>query len=146
MGYPDPRQAIVAQLAQPIAKPLWQSRPSPGGWRSAISRGGGHDADAGTVRLVKQREILGHELHAIAFDERNGRPHRYLVGVVKGSDGDSGLSGLAGGGGGPPRRATSRGLTSAAGAGLARSAVAAGSPAAALKLRLASACASEKDQ
>ena len=104
MGYPDPRQAIVAQLAQPIAKPLWQSRPSPGGWRSAISRGGGHDADAGTVRLVKQREILGHELHAIAFDDRNGRPHRYLVGVVKDSDGDWEISGLAGGGVGDPPR------------------------------------------
>jgi hypothetical protein len=103
MGYPDPRQAIVAQLAQPGGKPLWRSRPSPGGWRSAISRGGGHDADPGTIRFVKQRGIAGHELHAITFDDRNGRPHRYLVGV-KDFDGDWEISGLAGGGVGDPRR------------------------------------------
>jgi len=57
MRYPDPRQAIVAQLAQPGGKPLWQSAPSPGGWRRAISRGGGHDADPDTVRFVKRRGI-----------------------------------------------------------------------------------------
>jgi len=104
MGYPDPRQAIVAQLAQPRAKPLWQRLPSPGGWRSAISRGGGHDADPGTVSFVKQRGIPGHELHAVAFADRDGRHYRYLVGVVKGSDGNWEVNGLAGGGVGDPPR------------------------------------------
>lgn len=103
MGYPDPRQAIVAQLAQPRAKPLWRSRPSPGGWRCAISRGGGHDADPDTTRFVKQRGILGQELYAVTFDDRNGTPYRYLVGV-KDSDGGWEINGLAGGGVGDPLR------------------------------------------
>jgi hypothetical protein len=77
MGYPDPRQAIVTQLAQPRRKPIWQSAPSAGGWRRAISRGGGHDADPDTMRFVKQRGIPGHELHAVAFADRNGRNYRY---------------------------------------------------------------------
>ncbi len=103
MGYPDPRQAIIAQLAQPGAKPLWRSHPSPGGRRSAISRGGGQDADPGTIRFVKHRGIAGHELHAVTFDDRNGRPHRYLVGVKDSANGWE-ISGLAGGGVGDPRR------------------------------------------
>lgn len=56
------------------------------------------------VRFVKQREILGHQLHAVAFDDRNARPCRYLVGVVRDSDGDWEISGLAGGGVGDPPR------------------------------------------
>ena len=104
MRYPDPRQAIAAQLAQPRPKPLWQSRPSPGGWRSAISRGDGHDADPTTLRFVKKRGIPGHELHAVAFDDRDGRHYRYLVGVVKRADGDWKVNGLAGGGVGDPPR------------------------------------------
>ena len=103
MGYPDPRQAIVAQLAQASGKPLWQSAPSPGGWRRAISRAGGQDADPGTVRFVKQRGIPGHELHAIAFDDRDGRNYRFLVGVVQHASGWE-VKGLAGGGEGDPRR------------------------------------------
>ena len=103
MGYPDPRQAIVAQLAQPRGKPLWQSAPSPGGWRRAISRGGGHDADPDTMRFVKQRGIPGHELHAVAFADRDGRNYRFLVGVVRDASGWE-VKGLAGGGGGDPPR------------------------------------------
>jgi hypothetical protein len=97
MGYPDPRQAIVAQLAQPRRKPLWQSAPSPGGPRAAISRGGGHDADPDTVRFVKQRGIPGRELHAVTFADREGMTYRYLVGVVQGAGGWQ-VKGLAGGG------------------------------------------------
>ncbi len=101
MRYPDPRQAIVAQLAQQEGKPLWQSAPSPGGWRRAISRGGGHDADPGTVRFVKQRGIPGHELHAVAFADRDGRNYRFLVGLVRDASGWE-VKGLAGGGAGDP--------------------------------------------
>src|SRR3984893_778053 len=101
--YPDPRQAIVAQLAQPRGKPLWQSAPSPGGWRRAISRGGGHDADPDTMRFVKQRGIPGHELHAVAFADRDGRNYRFLVGVVRDASGWE-VKGIAGGGGGDPPR------------------------------------------
>ncbi len=104
MRYPDPQQAIVAQLAQPRRKPFWQSRPSPGGWRSAISRGGGHDADPSTVSFVKKRGIRGHELHAVAFADGDGRRYRYLVGVAEGSDGSWAVDGLAGGGEGDPPR------------------------------------------
>jgi hypothetical protein len=101
--YPDPRQAIVAQLAQPGGKPLWHSAPSPGGWRRAISRGGGQDANPGTVRFVKQRGIPDHELHAVAFADRDGRNHRFLVGVVRDASGWE-VKGLAGGGAGDPPR------------------------------------------
>jgi hypothetical protein len=104
MGYPDPQQAIVAQLAQPRGKPFWQSRASPGGWRSAISRGGGHDADPDTISFVKQRGIPGHELHAVAFADLDGRRYRYLVGVAEGADGSWEVDGLAGGGIGDPSR------------------------------------------
>jgi hypothetical protein len=104
MGYPDPRQAIVAQLAQPRGKPLWQSAPSPGGWRRAISRGLGHDADPDTVRFVKHRGIPGQELHAVAFADRDGRNYRYLVGVVQDAKGGWQVKGLAGGGGNDPPR------------------------------------------
>jgi hypothetical protein len=103
MGYPDPRQAIVTQLAQPRRKPIWQSAPSAGGWRRAISRGGGRDADPDTMRFVKQRGIPGHELHAVAFADRDGRNYRYLVGVVQGAGGWQ-VKGLAGGGEGDPPR------------------------------------------
>ena len=103
MGYPDPRQAIVAQLVRPRGKPLWQSAPSTGGWRTAISRDGGQDADPGTVRLVKKRGIPGHELHAVAFADRDGRRYRYLVGVVQGAS-DWEVKGLAGGGEGDSPR------------------------------------------
>jgi hypothetical protein len=96
MGYPDPRQAILAQLAQPRGKPLWQSAPSPGGWRRAISRGLGHDADPGTVRFVKHRGIPGEELHAVAFADRDGKNYRFLVGVVRDASGWK-VKGLAGG-------------------------------------------------
>ncbi|MDQ6876389.1 MAG: hypothetical protein M3082_01570 [Candidatus Dormibacteraeota bacterium] len=103
IGYPDPRQTIVAQLAQQRGNPLWQSAPSPGGWRGAISRSGGHDADPATVRFVKQREIPGHELHAVAFADQDGRTYRYLVGVVQGTGGWE-VEGLAGGSGNEPPR------------------------------------------
>jgi hypothetical protein len=53
MAYPDSQQAIVAQLAEPRGRPFWQIRPSPGGWRSAISHGGGHDADPDTISFVE---------------------------------------------------------------------------------------------
>ncbi len=104
MGYLDPRQAIVAQLAQPRRKPVWQSTPSPGGPRAAISRGGGHDADPDTVRFVKQRGIPGQELHAVSFADRDGRNYRYLVGVVQDAKGGWQVKGLAGGGEGDPPR------------------------------------------
>ena len=103
MGYPDPKQAIAAELARPRGKPLWQSAPSAGGLRRAISRGGGHDADPGTVRFVKQRGIRGHELHAVAFADRDGRNYRYLVGVAQGAGGWE-VNGLAGGSGNDPPR------------------------------------------
>jgi hypothetical protein len=83
---------------------MWQSPSPPGGWRSAISRGAGHDADPVTIRFIKHRSIRGRELHAVAFADRAGRRYRYLVGVVRGSDGDWELSGLAGGGEHDPPR------------------------------------------
>jgi len=104
MGYPDPRLAVLAHLARPRAKPVWQSAPSPGGWRGAISRGGGFNADSTTVRFVKQRGIPGHELYAVAFADRDGRNYRIVVGVVQGADGGWEVKGLAGGGGSDPPR------------------------------------------
>lgn len=82
MGYPDPQQAIVAQLAQPRRRPVWESAPSAGGWQRAISRGGGHDADPDTMRFVKQRKPPGTH-HLI---ERQLPTGRNTVGI---SDGDS---------------------------------------------------------
>src|ERR1700680_1736694 len=103
MGYPDPRQATVAQLAQLKRKPIWQSAPSPGGSRAVISRGGGLDADPHTVRFVKRRSIPGQELHAVAFADRDGRNYRFLVGLVRDASGWE-VKGLAGGGAGDPPR------------------------------------------
>ena len=101
MAYPDAKQAIVAQLSSPRGKPMWQSAPSPGGWRRAITRGGGHDADPDTIRFVKQRAIRGHELHAVTFADRDGTRYRFLVGVVQQAGGWKDLAG--GSEGNPPR-------------------------------------------
>src|SRR5712691_6895425 len=95
MGYPDLRQAIIARLAQPRGKTLWQS---------ALSPGGGRDADPDTIRFIKRRGISGHELHAVAFADRDGRNYRYLVGVSQDAKGGWEVTGLAGGGEGEPQR------------------------------------------
>ncbi len=104
MGYPNPQQAVVAYLARPRGEPQWQSAPSPAGWRGAISRGGGFDANPSTVRFVKQRGVPGHELHAVAFADQDGKNCRFLVGVVQAADGGWEVKGLAGGGGSDPPR------------------------------------------
>ncbi len=104
LSYPDPKRAIVAELARARGRPIWRSAASPGGWRTAISRGTGHDADPETVRFIKHRSIPDQELHAIAFADREGRVYRYVVGVVKGRDGGWQVRGLAGGGQGDPPR------------------------------------------
>jgi hypothetical protein len=104
MGYADPKQAIAARLVQPRGKPMWESQPSPAGWRDVVSRGAGRDADPVTLRFVKQRSIADHELHAVAFADSGGRHYRYLVGVVTSRDGSWQVSGLAGGGEGDPPR------------------------------------------
>ena len=83
---------------------MWESQPSPEGWRGAVSRGAGRDAAPGTIRFVKQRSIPGHELHSVAFADSDGRRYRYLVGVVRSRDGSWQVSGLAGGGVGDPPR------------------------------------------
>lgn len=77
---------------------MWQSAASRGGWRRSVSRGAGHDADPVTIRFIKHRSTPGRELHAVAFADRAGMRYRYLVGVVRGSDGHWELDGLAGGG------------------------------------------------
>src|ERR1700674_4627001 len=104
MGHADPKQAIAAYLVQSRGKPMWESQPSPEGWRGAVSRGAGRDAAPGTIRFVKQRSIPGHELHSVAFADSDGRRYRYLVGVVRSRDGSWQVSGLAGGGVGDPPR------------------------------------------
>jgi hypothetical protein len=78
MGCADPKQAIAAYLVQPRGKLMWDSQPSPAGWRGAVSRGAGRDADPVTLRCVKQRSIPGYELHAVAFADSDGRHYRYL--------------------------------------------------------------------
>lgn len=104
MDYPDPRQAILAELRKPRAQPVWQSPPSASGWRSSLSRGGGQDAETTTVRFVKHRAIPGQELHAVAFAGRDGRHYRFLIGVVNGAQGGWTVHGAAGGGGNDPPR------------------------------------------
>ncbi len=103
MGYSDPKQAIIASLVRPRATVAWQSAPSPGGWRAAISHGGGHDADSSTLRFRKQRGIQGREIHPVTFGDQEGRNYRFQVGVVQGIDGWE-ASGMAGGGEGDPPR------------------------------------------
>jgi hypothetical protein len=104
MGYSDPKQAIVAQLALPRGKPMWQSAPSPRAARRSIVRGGGHDADPDTMRFIKQRATHHHELHAVTFADREEKKYRFLVGVVQNRDGWE-VKGLAGGGEVDPPRA-----------------------------------------
>jgi hypothetical protein len=104
MGYPNPRQAILAQVVQPRAQPILQSWSRAGHVRADIARGGGYDADPNTVRFVKVRGIPGQELHAVTFADRDGKNYRFLIGVVKDPDGRWGVSGQAGGGGNDPPR------------------------------------------
>ncbi len=100
----DPKQAIVAKIAQLTGTPVGKSPPSAGGWRSAILAGGGWDADPATVCFVKGRGIRGHQVHFVTFKTRAGDERTLVIGVVQDSDGNWDCFGGAGGSGRHPHR------------------------------------------
>ena len=103
MGYPDAKEAVIAYLFKPRGNEVWQGATSPESWRAALSKGGGHDADASTIQFAKQHGTEGHELRAVTFADKGGRRYRFLGGVLQGAGGWE-VSGLAGGGVGDPPR------------------------------------------
>src|SRR2546425_12285218 len=100
----DPRQAIIEQLAAPRGQLISESPASRGGWQSSMRGPGGEDADPDRFSFVKERSVRGQQLHFVRFTTRTGERRRFVVGVVRQSDGQWQVRGCAGGGGGDPPR------------------------------------------
>ena len=68
MGVPDPKQAILDELAGPVG--VWEPGGNgPGGWQSGIVRGGHlEQADMSTVRFVKHRQSARRHVYFVTFE------------------------------------------------------------------------------
>ncbi len=104
-GYPDPWDAIVADLTAPAAElptppTAPDTRPRP-----VVNRGRPFSAHSETIRCLKQRAIAGRRLYAITFDSQQPFPAQWRW-LIAAEEEDHGwvASGGAGGAGEGPRR------------------------------------------
>ena len=111
MSAPDPKQAILDELARPLGQ--WEpGGTSPGGWQSGIMRGGNaFQADPATIQFVKHRESERRHLYFVTFEgpipqlgPDRRYPWSYVFPVEPDPDGGWRVRGGAGGAGGTPPR------------------------------------------
>lgn len=103
MAQSDAQRAVIDELTRPAGRVLTQ-RTSLSGLTAELRRGGGADADASTVRFVKERRIGAKQLHAVAFRTVDGQSRAFVIGTEQDKTGAWHVSGMAGGGGNDPHR------------------------------------------
>ncbi len=93
----EPRDAVIAFITRP-AVPATSSKAGPGGWTATTYRGGqGHQANAATIRVIRERVRGGGALVAVEYDDTAGDSWFYVYGVQLQADGNWRVSGGAGG-------------------------------------------------
>lgn len=95
-----PRDAIIADLTRP------PGTASPGARPGATAYRGGHafQARRETIRFLKERVEGGRAMLAVEFEDTEGRPWQWVVGVGQQADGTWKADGGAGGSGREPER------------------------------------------
>ncbi len=103
MEHTDARGAIIEMLTRPHGR-LVAQRASTAGWTAEIRSAGGAEADASTIRFLKERTVGDRQLHAVEFRTVDGQSRRLVIGTQQDSTGAWRVSGMAGGSGGDPPR------------------------------------------
>lgn len=101
----DPKQVIIEFLSSPPGELEPNPLPSvDGGQPGALRKSGGFGAIATTIRFLKERSILHHQVHAVTFEDEAGRAWLFICLVGMNSEGQWHFE--AGGGGGGEKGVT----------------------------------------
>src|SRR5579872_6018320 len=97
----DPKQVIIEFLCSPPG----ELEPGPlssvdGGQPGELRTSGGFGAIATTIRFLKERSILRHQVHAVTFEDEAGRVWLFICLVGMGEEGQWHFEAGGGGGGG----------------------------------------------
>lgn len=91
-----PEQVIRERLSTLRGPIALQPVPGAAGWRSETSVGG-FNAKLGTIQFVKARSITRRQIHAVTFEDGDGRLMRFVCSVRQDSEGQWYFAGGAGG-------------------------------------------------